>query len=263
MIYIKILLLAIALFTFLRFTALHLPKLLENKKLKILVIRLFPAIELFVWLGFIIYSSSIIFGNFAAFSVIMTFIVVIIMAILSWYLLRDFVSGFILRAENGFEPGDVVKTSFVQGTIKKVGYRSIEIITSNGEYVKIPYTMLINTAVTKPQDHSKWVENVVSLEVTTSLDTTKVKSMLKKSLMEMPWIVSEESIKIEIKLMNANSLELHGSVNYAELHGSANITELIDSVPKYIAAIHFYSITPETAIKTQENLKKFIDENIN
>ncbi|MFA6769569.1 MAG: mechanosensitive ion channel domain-containing protein, partial [Bacteroidales bacterium] len=93
----------------------------------------------------------------------MAFIVVIIMGILAWYLLRDIVSGLILCSENGFEPGQVIKTPFIQGTIKKLGYRSIEIISSNGEQVKVPYTMLMNTTVIKPQDNSKWVENVINL----------------------------------------------------------------------------------------------------
>jgi len=248
MIYFKILLLALALFFFLRFTWSHLPILLENKKGKPFILRLFPVLELFVWLGFIIWSSSLLFGNLAAYSVIMTFVVVIILIILAWYLLRDLMSGFILRSENGFEPGQIIKTSFAQGIIKKVGYRSIEIITSSGEYVKIPYTLLMGTAVIKPQDNSKWVENVINLEVSTALDAAKVINLLKNRLLEMPWIVSEESIKIELKVQSQDLQDLQGS------H---------DQLTHYCANIHFYSITPETAIKTQENLKLFIEESIN
>ena len=247
MIYIKILLLAITLFAFLRFTGSYLPILLDNKRLKSYVIRIFPALELFVWLGFILWSSSLIFSNFAAFPVIMTFVVVIIMATLAWYLLRDFISGIILRSENGFEPDQVIKTSFTQGTIKRIGYRSLEIITANGENVKIPYTMLMNTSVIKPQDNSKWRENVITLEVATLLDSAIVKQMLKKRLMEMPWIVSQESIKIELALSNSHHLLKEDSSQ--------------DSTPKYSVTVHFYSITPETAIKTQENLRIFVQNN--
>lgn len=215
--------------------------LLSNKKLKTFTLRLFPVIELFVWLSFIIWSSSVIFGNFTAYPVIMTVVIIIIIATLAWYLFRDFVSGFILRLENGFEPGQVIKTSLAQGTIKKVGYRSIEIITSNGESVKIPYTLLMNRSVIKPQDNSKWVENVLNIEFTTALDVGKVKNMLKLRLMEMPWIVSEESLKLQIKAVNSASEE---------------------TLRQYYVTIYFYSITPEFVIKTQENLKQFIDEKI-
>ncbi len=256
MTYFKILLLAIALFSFLRFTSLHLPLLLKNRKIKATIIRVFPSFELFVWLWFIIWSCSIIFLNFAAFPVIMAFIVVIIMGILAWYLLRDIVSGLILCSENGFEPGQVIKTPFIQGTIKKLGYRSIEIISSNGEQVKVPYTMLMNTTVIKPQDNSKWVENVINLEFTTVLDATYVKNLLKRRLMEMPWIVSEESIKLEIKVSDAHYQELDKS------HELDKAQELDKSSTKYCADIHFYSITPETAIKAKENLEEFIKKSI-
>jgi len=251
MIYFKIFLLALALYIFLRFTWSHLPILLENKKVKPFILRLFPVLEFFVWVGFIIWSSSLLFGSFAAYSFIMAFVVVIILIILAWYLLRDLVSGFILRSENGFEPGQVIKTSFVQGTIKKVSYRSIEIITSNGEYVKIPYTMLITTAVIKPQDNSKWVENIINLEVSTALDAAKVMNLLKNRLLEMPWIVSEESIKIEFKVQSQDPQDPQ------DPQGSQS------PLTHYCANIHFYSITPETAIKTEENLKLFIEESVN
>lgn len=239
MTYIKILVLGLALFAFMRFTWSHLLTLLENKKLKSFIIKLFPALEFFIWIGFIIWSSSLLFSNFAAYGLIMTFIMVVVLAVLAWYLLRDFISGFILRAENGFEPGQVIKTDFAVGTIKKLGYRSIEIITSNGEYIKIPYTMLINTSLIKPQENSKWVENILNLEFSTELDAVKVKNMLKIRLLEMPWILSEESIKIEMNVHNRDN-----------------------SLTNYCATIHFYSITPESALKTEENLKAFIKESL-
>ncbi len=79
------------------------------------------------------------------------------------------------------------------------------------------------------------------MEFTTALDVGKVKNMLKLRLMEMPWIVSEESLKLQIKAVNSASEE---------------------TLRQYYVTIYFYSITPEFVIKTQENLKQFIDEKI-
>lgn len=231
--------------------------LLKKKKIKTLIIRVFPVVELFAWLSFIIWSSSLLFGSFDAYPIIITFIVFIIIAILAWYFLRDFISGFILRSENGFEQGQAIETPFSQGIIKKVGYRSIEIITPKGEHVKIPYTLLMNTSVIKPQDDSKWVENIINLEFSTSLDSIKVKNMLRKRLIEMPWIVSDQSIKIGLTVVDSLLQEINDSQKIKISQ------ELQDSLRQYNASIHFYSITPETAIKTQENLKKFIEESIN
>lgn len=278
MTYFKILVLALALFTFLRLTGAYLPIFLENKRLKTFFVRLFPAIELFVWLAFVIWSSSELFNKLVFYPLIMTVVVVIIMVTLAWYLLRDFISGFVLRVENAFEPGQVIKTPFTQGTIKKIGYRSVEIITSSGEYQKIPYTLLMNSSIIRPQDNSKWVENVVNLEFSSTLDASKIKSLLKRRLMEMPWIVSQESIKLELVVHKPHGT--HGShgtdgtdgtdVTHGsdDTHGSdgsdgtQEIESLDSSITKYYAAIHFYSITPESVIKTEENLKQLIKKSI-
>lgn len=239
MIYFKIPLLALALFLVLRFSNLYLPRFLNNKKVKSFVMKLFPAIELFVWVGFVIWSFTQLFANSPAYNIIITCLIILLLAILAWYLLRDVVSGFILRSENGFEPGQAIKTDFAEGVIKKIGSRAIEIISINGEYVKIPYTLLMNRSVIKPQDNSKWVGSTIALDFSTTLESTKVKNLLKKRVMEMPWIVSQESIKVDLKVHERGS-----------------------STVKYGASIFFYSITAESIIKIEENLKEFIKESI-
>lgn len=237
MIYLKILLLALALFLLLRSACLYLPLFLENKKMKSFAIRLFPALELIIWVGFAMWSFSKLFANSAYYNLIMAVLILLLLAILAWYLLRDVISGFILRSENAFEPGQVIKTDSTEGIIKKISYRSIEIISNNGQNMKIPYTLLINNSIIRPQDNSKWVGNTITLEFSTTLDSTKVKNLLKKRVMEMPWIVSQESIKLDLK-----------------------VNERDNTIVKYSANIYFYSITAESAIKIEENLKEFIKE---
>jgi hypothetical protein len=50
----------------------------------------------------------------------------------------------------------------------------------------------------------------------------------------LPWIVREENLKIEINLL---------------------------SPEKYMAKIKFCSVTPETAVKTEESIRKFVADN--
>jgi small-conductance mechanosensitive channel len=159
--------------------------------------------------------------------------IVVLVGISGWYLLRDLISGIILKAENGFEPGQRIIASEVSGTIKKLGYRSLEVITNDGKYVKIPFSRLSSINITRPVDTGKWAEHIVKFKISSMYSSAKIRKFLEKRLLEMPWIVSGDTIKINISR---------------------------DETENYDAEIHFQSLSPEMAIKTEEILQVFVRE---
>lgn len=232
MIYLKIFLFALFLYAFLKFARNLIPRVPAGKQLRSAMIRLFPVIEMLFWFLFIINGAQLLFGELPTYPVIMTAIILSLAVILAWYFLRDFVAGSLLRGENGFEPGMEIKTDVAEGTIHKVGYRSLELLTPKGETVKVPYSLISNTTITRKGGKTKKAEHLLELTFGSGLEISRVKSLIGRRIMEMPWITSEESMNVEISALPGG---------------------------KYNAKVRFFTITAETAAKTEENLRKFVE----
>lgn len=75
-----------------------------------------------------------LFIGMAAYPILTGSLIILLVGLFGWYFLRDFVSGIILKAENAFETGQQIQTAQVSGTIKKLGYRSLEVVTNEQQY---------------------------------------------------------------------------------------------------------------------------------
>ncbi|HUG40590.1 MAG TPA: mechanosensitive ion channel domain-containing protein [Longimicrobiales bacterium] len=58
----------------------------------------------------------------------------------AWFAIRDLVTGAVLRAEEVYEPGQWIRVDDVDGRIREVGARTLEIEREDGTRVRIPYT---------------------------------------------------------------------------------------------------------------------------
>lgn len=233
MIYLKIIGIALALFVVLRYISSVIPVLANKTRIRNASLRFFPVAEMIIWVYYIFWASHQLFEDIGSYPLITGSLIITLVAIFGWYLLRDFISGIILKAENTFEPGQTIHTSLASGQIKKLGYRSMEIVNIEGEYVKIPYARLSRMVISKPSDNVKWIEHGIKIKVPSGFPSEKIQTMLKRRMLEMPWIISGENIRLEITREDGNG---------------------------YLAEIYFHSLSPEMAIKTDENLKAFVKE---
>ena len=233
MIYLKTLILAVALFIFLRSVA-SIFHLTANKgKIRIIFLRLFPVIEMLLWVSYAFWATHQLFNDLTVYPLLTGSMIIVLVIILGWYLLRDFFSGIILKAENAFEKGQTIITSHATGTIIKLGYRSMEVETNEGENVKIPYSLLSGQKITKPTDKGKGVGYFITLRIPSPLPAEEIQNMIMRRMLEIPWIISGENIEIKIIRTEPDSCS---------------------------AEIHFHSLSHDLAVKTEENLKKFIKE---
>lgn len=231
--YLKILAIALALFVILRSVSSFVPILISSKKNRMAFRRIFPVIEMLLWISYIFWAFHQLFYHLTVYDLATGSMIIVIAALFGWYLLRDFFSGIILKAENGFEPGQRIITSEASGTIKKLGYRSIEVITSEGEYVKIPFSRLSPLNITRPADTGKWIEHTVRFTIPSTYQAEKIRKMVEKRIIEMPWIVSGDNIETKI---------------------------VCDEKANYTVVISFHALSAEMALKTEENLKIFVQD---
>lgn len=233
MIYIEVFAVAIALYLLVRFVSTYFRVLTEKRKIRKIFLKVSPVVQMLLWFAFAFWAFDQLFIGMVAYPILTGSLIILMVGLFGWYFLRDFISGIILKAENAFETGQQIKTAEVSGTIKKLGYRSIGIVTCEGEFVKVPYSLLTSQKIVKPADTGNWVEQLIRLKISSGYPPEKIQNMLKIRLLEMPWIVSDDSLQLKITR---------------------------DEAGNYIVEIHVHLLSPEMAIKTEENLHVFVGE---
>ncbi|MFO7658924.1 MAG: mechanosensitive ion channel [Bacteroidales bacterium] len=233
MIYMKVFAVAIALYLILRFISTYFRVLTEKRKIRKIFLKIFPVAQMLLWVVFAFWAFEQLFIGRVAYPVLTGSLIILMVGLFGWYFLRDFISGIILKAENAFEAGQQIRTAEVSGTIKKLDYRSMGIVTSEGEIVKIPYTLLTSQKIVKPADTGNWVEQLIRLKISSGYPPEKIQNMLEIRIHEMPWVVSDDSLKLKITREEADN---------------------------YIAEIYVHLHSSEMAIKTEENLHVFVRE---
>ena len=116
MIYLKILLLAFVLFITLRYVSWFFNVLHYRQKIRLAFLRVFPLVEIVIWSSFVFWSLGQLFKDLAVYPLLTGSMVIAIVVIVGWYLLRDFIAGIILKAENAFEPGQKINSAAGSGT---------------------------------------------------------------------------------------------------------------------------------------------------
>lgn len=98
--------------------------------------------EVVSWLVFLSWSVQVVCKNNALYSLGLSVLLLAILTGVSWSILRDFVSGIIIKLEATYSINEWLKVRDVEGKVTKLGYRSLEIETEKGEIVNIPYSII-------------------------------------------------------------------------------------------------------------------------
>ncbi len=148
-----------------------------------------PIIELIVWIAFAFWGAYLLFGNFMYYHMIVGVMAVLLIFGLSWFLFRDFLAGVLLKSEKSLMPGQYIKTLAVQGSIQKLGSRSMEVINDSGEMIRIPYSRLSSELITLPPEDEDNLPHHMELELDTDESPDQLRAFILDQLVAMPWIV--------------------------------------------------------------------------
>lgn len=111
--------------------------------------RALPLIEALVGLLFLMAAIHAIFRDQPSYLMVLFSALMILVIWSFWFAIQDFVSGLILKWEDTYTVGDLITVDGTSGKILKIGYRSLEIETPDGQRVKMPYAKLARSQVIK------------------------------------------------------------------------------------------------------------------
>lgn len=100
-------------------------------------------------------------------------------------------SGFLLLADQPFQPGDWISTGDLEGRVVDLNWRSSRIETRDGDLVVVPNSQLANATVTNFDEPTRAHRVVVPLQVAYSNAPTSAKDMLLAAARSTPGVLSE------------------------------------------------------------------------
>lgn len=229
MIYIQVVALAIVLIVV--FPALQrlLLKVVASPAYRRVLLRWFPLAEIVAWIGYAFWAVASLFGG-TSYSIYFTAgISIVVVLVIGWYLARDVLVGFILRSENFMEPGLRFQSGETEGVISRVGYRSLELTTDEGETVKLPYSLIASKRLVRQVERGRLTSKPIVLDFRSKLPPDEVRQRLLMRLLEMPWVLSSftPEIRLSVKSDGDYSAEITLRVVNEELR-MKTIAELID-----------------------------------
>lgn len=157
-----------------------------------LLLRSLPLAELVVWLTFAFWAAAIVFDALPYRGIVQSAMALVLVVALGWYVLRDFLSGVLLKSESGFSKGQSIKTGFVSGKITAVGYRTLLIETEKGEKVRVPFSKLGDAIISTPPQKGQSHSHMLRFLVPEGSSRGSLPAKVSKTLLNMPWIIAEE-----------------------------------------------------------------------
>ncbi|MFA5713163.1 MAG: mechanosensitive ion channel domain-containing protein [Bacteroidales bacterium] len=195
--------------------------------------KFWPLFEGVVWLLFFL-AIALNANSRALFSSRMSVAATAALLLLfGWYFLRDYIAGLIIKVESGFEPGLQIKVNSFQGSIAKVGYRSITLLLPQSEQITIPYSTIGSYSITSVNQALERQEHHIELHFHSHLEPSQLSRMVKKRVLELPWITGEQDFKVEL------SSPAKGS---------------------YLLEVTLYTTSTDIALKSKSAIATYIDE---
>lgn len=190
---------AIGIFLVLRYLSRVLASVTSNRRVLKGLIRTFPLIELIVWLAFGLFVLSRLFSDMEYYPVLVSAVAIGLVLIVSWYFLRDFISGIILKTEIPFTENQQIGVLDKMGILRKVGYRSIEVETGKGELVKIPYSHLASDSIRLFSKNESVQAYELKLTVENTIALSEAKSRIAQAMLLLPWVVTHRDPLVSLE----------------------------------------------------------------
>ncbi len=162
------------------------PFLIKRYKTKVAFKRKYSFFELLIWLIYLIYVLPYFFQRNFAFGVVISIVVVIDILLISWYIGRDIVAGFIIKTNIGFKEGAIVEIDGMKGRISNLYSRNFKLINDKGEKMILPYSQYVSKTITFFPDAKDKITSMMRLELKSDKTINNIKEELKYFIMTHP-----------------------------------------------------------------------------
>jgi len=166
-------------------------------------LKLMPLVEVILWIAFVFWAIRALFIDVSTYPYIILGMFLITAMLFVWFVFRDVFAGVIFRAQNDLNIGDFIKIGDLSGQIKSIHLTHLEIITDNGQNLKIPNTRLNNNLISGMTTPEGIEEFTISLQVKNNEAHAETEEKIKYEIVNSPWCNYKNPPVI--KLQNRNT----------------------------------------------------------
>ncbi len=170
----------------------------QNKPTHKYTLRFLPWVEAFVWSAFAFWTLQYLLQNTQIFHILSAALAIVILLALSWFVIKDFISGVVMRSDHALEPGMKIKTENVSGIVSSLGYVSLGIRTDEGVKVSVPYSKLSGQQISVRFDKRRGKNQSLQVLIPQHHGAQNIERVLARKILELPWVIAEEDVSINM-----------------------------------------------------------------
>ncbi|MEZ5084474.1 MAG: mechanosensitive ion channel [Bacteroidales bacterium] len=151
------------------------------------VIKLYPVIEITIWTIFVFWATGLLFQDQIYYPYIVVSLVLVVLSLITWFFFRDIFAGAIFKFQNDLNKGDYIKIGNISGQIKSVRLTHLEIISDNGQTIKIPNTKLSQDLISGMSTPEGMEEFKFRFEFDKRFSKMEIEEKIKFEVSNSPW----------------------------------------------------------------------------
>lgn len=186
-IFFNFILFGLILFAFFRLIRFLLPILVKNFKKAQSYLSYLPIIETSGWLFFFSWFTFRFAEIESIFALVMAGILGFIIFWISKFFLKDLIAGLVFRTSGKFKEGDRIMLDGLKGSVKKFGLIELEVESSEGSTLIIPYSKLTEAINIKSEGADQTSSYSFSMEVKRTQSQEKTVNNIQNFVLSLPW----------------------------------------------------------------------------
>lgn len=149
--------------------------------------RATPVVGAVVGLLYVLFAARTVLRNYPDYVPLVMTLIVAGSIVVSWFALRDFIAGVVLKAGRVCKVGDHVQVNGVQGRIAQMGARVLTIETSDGDEAIIPYSSVARSSLLRTPVLDSVALHVFKLTLPEGLSVIEAKSRIRQAALQSHW----------------------------------------------------------------------------
>jgi len=160
--------------------------------------RFLPIMELTGWTVFSVWLLNILLVNSNYITHFRIALFIVFLSFLSWYFLRDLLSGIVIKTRFNLVKGQKIKYGIATGDIRKVGVLALKIKDDNGTDLIIPYSSIQQQDISLNYRESGESESKFTIELENIRDEKKAVDKIEELIENSVW--NHHSFKPQVRV---------------------------------------------------------------
>jgi hypothetical protein len=151
------------------------------------VVPLLPGISFIVWIVYAFWFAHACFSKYEIYPFLMLFLLILLAALIAWFVLRDIIAGLVFSTRNQFSLNHRVSFGDTTGKIIGIGMTRLVVRTDSGDKASIPYSCLSSEVVCERAEDTAPDFYRVLLKLNKAAPPDQLQAAITREVLCIPW----------------------------------------------------------------------------